>query len=285
VELRTIHQDELIEEILAFLRRVGVEEAILYGSRARGEELKSSDVDLIVISPRFEGTRFVDRIGPLLGEWPCGLPPLEVLAYTPEEFERVRHGFGIERTADREGVRVELRDDANGIVLTKPENVPTGGKRMLDKTRDWLRESETQKRAAEAMAEAGIHSQAVFHARQAVELALKAATLQLDREEPPRTHSLVRLAAQICADLPAEIREALQKLDPYYIMTRYPTDLVPNPTTYFSDRDAASVMATMSVVLEWIGERLLDSDASADGDASGSESADADRDDEADQDG
>ena len=77
----------MIEEIKKFMRRVGVEQAILYGSRARGDNLKSSDVDMILISPRFEGIRFIDRLPPLHGAW--HIPQLfpEVLAYTPEEFE------------------------------------------------------------------------------------------------------------------------------------------------------------------------------------------------------
>ena len=108
---RTYTREEMIEEIKKFMRRVGVEQAILYGSRARGDNLKSSDVDMILISPRFEGIRFIDRLPPLHGAW--HIPQLfpEVLAYTPEEFEAAQDYLGIEREAERTGIRVTLSED------------------------------------------------------------------------------------------------------------------------------------------------------------------------------
>ncbi len=108
---RTYSREEMIEEIKKFMRRVGVEEAILYGSRARGDNLKSSDVDMILISPRFEGIRFIDRLPPLhrARQIPKLFP--EVLAYTPEELETAQDYRGIEREAARSGIRVTLSED------------------------------------------------------------------------------------------------------------------------------------------------------------------------------
>jgi predicted nucleotidyltransferase len=108
---RTYTREEMIEEVKSFMRRVGVEQAILYGSRARGDNLKSSDVDMILISPQFEGIRFIDRLPPLHRAW--HIPELfpEVLAYTPEEFEQAQEYLGIEREAARTGIRVTLSGD------------------------------------------------------------------------------------------------------------------------------------------------------------------------------
>ena len=108
---RPLAREELIEEIRAFLRRAGIRDAILYGSYARGDARAFSDADLIVISPRFEGVRFLERLPPLYDEWQVLRPYLEVLAYTPEEFERARHGLGIEGIAAREGIRITIDDD------------------------------------------------------------------------------------------------------------------------------------------------------------------------------
>ncbi len=252
----TLERDRLIEAIADFMRRVDVEEAILFGSRARGEELSSSDVDLIVISSRFEGTRFTDRIAPLLEEWPRDLPTLEVLAYTPQEFERARHGTRIERTADEEGVRLRLQDDAGGVSVIRPPGAQMGGRRMLEKTRLWFTEAQTQKRAAEAMAEAGIYNQSMFNARQAVELILKAAVLELQREERPRTHSLGELLALVDDDPPEQIEAAVKALDPHYIMTRYPTEAIPSPTSYYEEEDAARALEQMDLVFDWVREQL-----------------------------
>lgn len=106
--VQVVGREELIEEIKRFLGRVGVEEAILYGSRARGDALRTSDVDLMLISPRFEGTRPHRRLRTLHEMWDPSLPFLEALAYTPEEFEEARRHLGIERIADREGIRITI---------------------------------------------------------------------------------------------------------------------------------------------------------------------------------
>ncbi len=108
---RTYTREEMIEEIKKFMRRVGVEEAILYGSRVRGDNLKTSDVDMILISPKFEGVRLIERLPPLHRAW--HIPELfpEVLAYTPEEFEEAQDYLGIQREAARTGIRVTLSGD------------------------------------------------------------------------------------------------------------------------------------------------------------------------------
>lgn len=96
---------ELIAEIRAFLRRLGATEAVLFGSRARGEELRNSDVDLIVISSTFAGRPFPERLRLLHEQWTLPLF-LEGLPYTPEEVEELRHTRGIVARALEEGIRI-----------------------------------------------------------------------------------------------------------------------------------------------------------------------------------
>lgn len=108
---RPLALNRLIREIREYLQRVNVEEAILYGSYTRGDERRYSDADLILISPRFEGVRFLDRLPPLYLEWRLVRPPIEPLAYTPEEFEKARKQPGIERIAHREGIRITIGED------------------------------------------------------------------------------------------------------------------------------------------------------------------------------
>jgi predicted nucleotidyltransferase len=60
---------------------------LLFGSRARGDADNASDVDLIVVyrTPK----RFLDRLDELYEAF--DLPfACDILAYTPEEFERLR---------------------------------------------------------------------------------------------------------------------------------------------------------------------------------------------------
>lgn len=78
---------------------------IAFGSRARGEALAESDLDLILVSPKFASMRFLDRPVKVLEalDSPGGL---ELLCYTPEEFEEKRREMGIVRVAVKEGIEL-----------------------------------------------------------------------------------------------------------------------------------------------------------------------------------
>lgn len=86
-------------------RRFKPEQIILFGSRARGDNLITSDVDLLVVSKRFEGIDWRKRIMMVFGDWDKR-QMLEPLCYTPEEFERKRKELGIVRQAVKEGMPV-----------------------------------------------------------------------------------------------------------------------------------------------------------------------------------
>lgn len=67
--------------------RMGVKKAILFGSLARGDLAESSDIDLILIKD--SSKVYLDRLEEAL----VTLDPrvaLDVLVYTPEEFEKVQ---------------------------------------------------------------------------------------------------------------------------------------------------------------------------------------------------
>jgi hypothetical protein len=76
---------------------------ILFGSRARGTPHRYSDVDLIIVSPKFRRKNIVDRASPLYLEWEPDLP-VDFLCYTPEEFDKLSQRGGLVREALREGV-------------------------------------------------------------------------------------------------------------------------------------------------------------------------------------
>jgi len=63
--------------------------AYLFGSYANGTWLEESDLDVLLVSDRFRGQSFAERIGNVR----CILPndvSFEILAYTHEEFERAK---------------------------------------------------------------------------------------------------------------------------------------------------------------------------------------------------
>lgn len=86
-------------------RHIRVDRMILFGSRARGDWLLTSDADLMIVSADFQGRRFVDRSAEVLRHW-RGSVDLEVFCYTPTEIA-ARHGeFGIIAQALKEGRRI-----------------------------------------------------------------------------------------------------------------------------------------------------------------------------------
>ncbi|MBM3496620.1 MAG: nucleotidyltransferase domain-containing protein [Armatimonadetes bacterium] len=101
--------EQVKRDLLQLRRRIErdrrVDQFILFGSRARGDELLTSDADVLVVSPFFAGINFRHRPALVLEHW-ADRVDLEVLCYTPEEFERLRARRGIVATADAEGIRL-----------------------------------------------------------------------------------------------------------------------------------------------------------------------------------
>ncbi len=100
-----------IEEINAFLKRVDKnfkpERVVLFGSRARGDYLKHSDYDIIVVSSSFEGIHFLDRLTMLFNLWDYDFD-LDILAYTPKEFEAKKREIGVVNEAVKEGIELTV---------------------------------------------------------------------------------------------------------------------------------------------------------------------------------
>lgn len=93
----------LREELLPCLEReFDPERVLVFGSRARGDALEHSDLDLILVSREFEGVSWLDR--PLRVHEECDIRfGVELLCYTPEEYHRKREELGIVRSAEEEG--------------------------------------------------------------------------------------------------------------------------------------------------------------------------------------
>ena len=72
-----------------FLKKVrekfGPAEIIMFGSRATGNFWKRSDYDFIIISEKFEGVHWLERISAIVRLWVLPVD-IDVLPYTPSEF-------------------------------------------------------------------------------------------------------------------------------------------------------------------------------------------------------
>jgi predicted nucleotidyltransferase len=95
---------EFVRDHLPTLRgRLAPLRVIAFGSRVRGDALSTSDLDLILVSPWFASVPFLRRAATVLEllDYPGGL---EMLCYTPEEFDERRQELGIVRVALEEGI-------------------------------------------------------------------------------------------------------------------------------------------------------------------------------------
>lgn len=83
-------------------RRYRPELVLVFGSRARGDALAESDLDLLVVSERFRGMPFLERASAVLRTLDTPFA-VDVLCYTPEELARKRRELGIVSLALEEG--------------------------------------------------------------------------------------------------------------------------------------------------------------------------------------
>ena len=99
----------LIRDLQRFRRKISgkyqVKRMILFGSRARGDVHRFSDVDLIVVSERLRRKDHIGRAYPLHLEWDLRYP-VDFLCYTPEEFRELSRRPSIVKVALAEGVSI-----------------------------------------------------------------------------------------------------------------------------------------------------------------------------------
>ena len=86
--------------------------------------------------------------------------------------------------------------------------------------KQWLLIARRDLRTAQGCLEKELYDASVVYAQQAVEKTLKAYWVLTRDEEPPKTHALSKLAAQL--GLLADLVDDLHDLETDYIQTRYP---------------------------------------------------------------
>ncbi len=95
--------ENLANSLRAIFEKHGILKAMVFGSFARGEPSRRSDLDIIVVQQTRK--RFLDRYDGIFAEITDAIPErsVDLLIYTPEELERMSHGPFIGR-ALKEGV-------------------------------------------------------------------------------------------------------------------------------------------------------------------------------------
>ena len=97
-------------KIVDFLRRVkkdyNIDQAIFFGSRARGDHFKGSDYDIILVSSDFKGIFFTKRIANMYKYWKHYPLDIEPICYTPKEFANKSKEHGLVNEATKEGIHL-----------------------------------------------------------------------------------------------------------------------------------------------------------------------------------
>jgi hypothetical protein len=99
-----------ITRALRAMRSPRLTKAVLFGSRARGDALESSDYDLILVSPEFQGMSFHTRIVRALEQLSSIHLPLDILCYSPDELAKKAKEIGTIREALKDGVILFQRE-------------------------------------------------------------------------------------------------------------------------------------------------------------------------------
>jgi predicted nucleotidyltransferase len=109
---------KIAERFAPVFSRYGIQKAILFGSVARGEATRRSDIDLILIQQTTK--RFLDRYDGIL----CDLnrespgPAVDVLIYTPGEFDRMgNRGFIAKAVREGRVLYEQQRDEEPGAAM------------------------------------------------------------------------------------------------------------------------------------------------------------------------
>lgn len=82
-----------------------IKKMYLFGSMAKGNFHRWSDIDLVIVSNKFRGLRFRKRATKMYDYWNLNYP-VDFLCYTPEEFNKLKKQITIVREAVREGIEI-----------------------------------------------------------------------------------------------------------------------------------------------------------------------------------
>ncbi len=222
--------DTLIDAMRPLLREQGAHAAWLFGSQARGTAHPESDIDLIVVQPSEEPRPLRRRAYDGAIERAGGA--VDLLVYTPEEFEAMRSAgrpFLVDALLEAKPVHLAtpwaelverelraLRGGAAARSSTPPEAARAEAAR-------WLGQAEHDLGFARYAFDGGHHDQACFHAQQAAEKAVKSIAYGLG-ERRVRTHSIREMIDRYAERAPElkELRGQGSSLDVHYTEARYP---------------------------------------------------------------
>ncbi len=101
---------KLITQLKEFRKELNKDTTIskmfLFGSRARGKPHRDSDVDLLIVSPKFREEKRLERGLNFYKYWHLDYP-VDFLCYTPEEFKKLGKQITLVRQVIKEGIEIK----------------------------------------------------------------------------------------------------------------------------------------------------------------------------------
>jgi predicted nucleotidyltransferase len=93
-----------IETVVPVIKeKMAPSKIVIFGSRVRGEATEDSDIDVIIVSDVFKGIKFVKRMAMVLKIFRF-TKHVDLICYTPDEFEKIQNGSVIIESALSEGI-------------------------------------------------------------------------------------------------------------------------------------------------------------------------------------
>lgn len=126
---------------------------------------------------------------------------------------------------------------------------------MDEDIQKWLRFAESDIASAEVLQRAGQELNAIFFLQRAVEETPKALLLKQTKVEPPRIHSLRKLAERCGLDLTPDQGLLLENLSEYYVESRYPGDWQEEPPDVIA-KEAARLTPAAKEFIQWLRSQI-----------------------------
>ncbi len=247
-----------VKKIVNALKPYDPERVILFGSAARGDADKDSDIDLAIIKET--RARFLDRLGTVYDLIAPDFA-MDVLVYTPAEFARMRdEGNSFVEEIQRDGIVIYERAK-RALRESRPPGWAGDGfrkKRAQEEGRRWLEQAKSDLAVAKWNAQGGFHSAACFWAQQTAERALKA-FLYFRGKRRVTGHSVAALIKE-CKTLDPDfdtLGKPVTRLDRYYIPTRYPNG-VPDgvPAELYDADESGETIQSAETVLSLVARKI-----------------------------
>jgi uncharacterized protein len=237
----------LLDPVVAYFKPQRV---ILFGSRARGDFHRGSDIDLLVV---VDDDTPPERLRPKLET--CRRRDADVIPIRAGEFERYRNVVGT----------LAAEAEADGIVVYGPPKGPpmrnVDPRARWEAVQSWARQAQSDRRLAEAALaldppELGGMA---FHCQQAVEKLLKG-FLALAAKRVRKTHSLTELGPIAVASFPeiADLVARAEGWSDWAFVYRYPGDNVPPEPDTAELRAALAVIDALATLLRAVNPEPTD---------------------------